>query len=69
MLSDFVKEFGILTVIIIISLWLGALSGYILGAYKLASCDFEPPYKAEILYGVGAISGLNAIFGWFNLGK
>ena len=45
------------------------LTGYILNIVHLFGCDFEAPYKAEILYGLGTVSGLGIIFGWFNFGK
>lgn len=30
--------------------------------YQLTQCDFEAPYKAEILRGIGVLSGPMAIF-------
>ena len=36
---------------------------------KFVKCDFEPSYKAEIVYGVSAVSGLGGIIGWFDFGK
>lgn len=41
--------------------------GYIRGIVKFVQCDFKAPYKAEVIYRVGAITGLNAIFGWINI--
>lgn len=43
--------------------------GEILGIVKLIHCDFQAPYKAEILYGVGIPTGLNAVFGWMDFGR
>ena len=49
-------------------IWGFALAGYIQNIVHLIQCDFEPSYKAEILYGIGACTGLGALFGWFNFG-
>jgi len=43
--------------------------GYGLGIYRLASCDFEAPYKAEAIYAIGLFSGANVVLGWFDFGK
>lgn len=43
--------------------------GYILGIVKFVRCDFDAPYKAEVLYGIGIVTGYNVILGWINLGK
>jgi hypothetical protein len=43
--------------------------GYIKGVVRLCECDFKPSYKAEVIYGVGTITGLNFIFGWMDFGK
>lgn len=48
--------------------WIIAIAGYIQNIVHLVQCDFEPSYKAEILYGIGVCTGLGAIFGWFNFG-
>lgn len=41
--------------------------GYVRGIVKFVQCDFKAPYKAEVIYGVGAITGLNVIIGWINI--
>lgn len=43
--------------------------GYVKDIIHFAECDFKPAYKAEILYGVGAVTGLGAIFGYIDFGK
>lgn len=45
------------------------IAGYIQCIVKFCKCDFEPSYKAEILYGVGSVTGLGAVIGWMDLGK
>lgn len=41
--------------------------GWIKCLYKFCNCDFEPSYKAEIVYGVGTFSGLGCIIGWMDI--
>ena len=43
--------------------------GEVLSIIKFCNCDFEPSYKAEIIYGVSAITGVGAVTGYFNFGK
>lgn len=43
--------------------------GEFLCIYKFISCDFEPSYKAEIIYGVAMVSGTGSILGYFDFGK
>jgi len=35
--------------------------------YKAITCNWEPVGKAEVIYTIGALSGLGAIVGWFNI--
>jgi hypothetical protein len=35
--------------------------------YKLTQCNFEPSYKAEVLYGIGVISPTCLITAWMNI--
>ena len=46
-----------------------ALGGWIQDIVHFISCDFKPPYKAEILYGVGLLPAIGWLMGWFNFGK
>ena len=50
-------------------LWAFLIIGEIMCIVKFVKCDFEPSYKAEIVYGVSAVSGLGGIIGWFDFGK
>ena len=36
---------------------------------KFIRCDFEPSYKAEIVYGVGMLTPIGCIIGYMDLGK
>ncbi len=62
----FVTGFFMLIYVGLIAL---ALTGWIKGLVKFCECDFEPNYKAEIIYGVGVFTGLNCIVGYMDLGK
>ena len=54
-------------VIIMGSLLLVLVFGWCRGVYKFVNCDFEPSYKAEIVYGAGIVFGYGVITGWFNI--
>ena len=54
---------GIATILIII-LW---LVGEILCIPKFINSDFKAPYKREVLYGIGIVSPVGGIIGWFNI--
>lgn len=45
------------------------LLGQIQCLYKLCSCDFEPSYKAEIIYSVSLITGVGVVTGYMDFGK
>jgi hypothetical protein len=49
--------------IVIILLGVGEIKCII----KFAESDFEAPYKAEIIYGVGMITGFGSIIGWMDI--
>lgn len=44
-------------------------TGWIMNLIKLTRCDFEAPYKAEVIHGLGLISPIGAITGWLSVGK
>ena len=45
---------------------LGCIGGYGLNAYKLTQCDFESPYKCEVVHGVGLVPPLWVATVWFD---
>ena len=53
----------------VILLWVFLIVGEIKCLIKFFSCDFEPSYKAEAIYGVSTITGLGSIVGWLDFGK
>jgi hypothetical protein len=54
---------------IFIPLILILIVGYGMNLHKLTQCDFEAPYKAEILHGVGIFPPVGIFTGWMNFGK
>ena len=43
--------------------------GWVKNIIKLSQCDFEAPYKAEVIHAVGVIPPVGAITGWLDLGE
>ena len=58
---------GLIAFYIILLLLIGV--GWIKNVIKLSECDFEAPYKAEIIHAVGIFPPVGAITGWLDLGK
>jgi ABC-type multidrug transport system permease subunit len=58
---------AILVSLTTIILALALVLGEILCIYKFVKCDFNEPYKAEIIYGVSCISGFGSIVGYINI--
>ena len=46
-----------------------ALVGWVKNLIKLANCDFQQPYKAEVIHAVGVIPFVGAFTGWMDFGK
>jgi hypothetical protein len=43
--------------------------GWVKNIVKLTQCDFETPYKAEVIHAVGVLPPVGAITGWLDLGE
>lgn len=56
------------TVIWLMILIIG-FTGWVQNIIKLSNCDFEKPYKAEVIHIIGLIPPIGAITGWLNVGK
>lgn len=56
-----------MTVAVVILLVVG--TGWVKNLIKLSDCDFEAPYKAEIIHAVGIIPPVGMITGWLDVGK
>lgn len=55
--------------IFVIIFWLAAVVGEVMCIVKFFKCDFKESYKAEIVYGLAAVSGFGAIVGYMDFGK
>ena len=44
-------------------------SGWVKNIVKLTKCDFEAPYKTEIIRCAGLIPPVGAIVGWMSIGE
>ena len=59
------KDLIILQIIIILVVG----SGWTYNIVKLTRCDFESPYKAEVIHIIGLVPPIGMITGWMNPGK
>lgn len=53
--------------IVIVSI-VGAV-GWVKNIIKLSECDFESPYKAEVIHTVGLFPIVGAVVGYMEIGK
>lgn len=60
---------NILAIILLITILAFPFIGWVKNIGKLASCDFQAPYKAEIIHGIGIVPIVGAFTGWMDLGK
>lgn len=58
-----------LAVIIYIAIFIAALVGEVKCIIKFVRCDFNAPYKKEIIYGVGVCTGAGAVIGYLNINE
>lgn len=57
---------GILGIVLMMSLVVVPVVGYVLNIVKFAKLDFQEPYKAEIIRGIG-LTPIGAIIGYIKL--
>lgn len=43
------------------------IAGWGINIVKLTRCDFQPPYKAEIIRSVGLVPIVGAVVGWIDI--
>lgn len=46
-----------------------AVTGYVKNVIKLSECDFQAPYKAEVMHAVGIIPTIGMFTGYMDFGK
>ena len=44
------------------------LTGWVKNIIKLSDCDFEAPYKAEVIHAIGIIPPVGMVTGWLDVG-
>lgn len=49
--------------------WLIWVAGWVKCIVHLSECDFQAPYKAEVIYGVSIFTSIGGITGWMDFGK
>jgi len=59
------KRFNYIAAILVIIM----LVGWVKNVIKLSECDFEAPYKAEVIHTIGLLPIVGAITGWIDVGK
>ena len=58
------------TSLIILSIWIALAAGWVGNIVKFASCDFEEPYKTEIIRGIGIpVAPFGAIISVMDIGE
>jgi len=55
-------------VIIYLAIMVFAGISWVKNALNLVGCDFEPSYKAEIIYAIGVFSPTCVVSAWLDLG-
>lgn len=53
--------------VLIIIILLGLGIGWVKNLGKFIDCDFEAPYKAEVIYGLGIVTPIGGITGYLNI--
>lgn len=56
----------LLTVLFAITIFITITSTWLVNAYKFVKCDFQSPYKGEIVHAVGIFTPLCVITAWIN---
>ena len=60
-MKNFMLIIGVVVIFVAIS--------WVKNIIKLSDCDFEAPYKAEIIHGIGILPPVSIITGWIDVGK
>ena len=58
---------SVIGIYVVIILVIG--TGWVKNLIKFIDCDFEAPYKAEIIHTIGLIPPVGMVTGWLDLGK
>lgn len=63
------KNTGAVISLIYVALLIAFLVGEIMCIVKFFQCDFEEPYKAEIIYGISIVTGIGGVTGYMDFGE
>lgn len=63
----FIEKFSMWTVAVVLIVALVGLVGYVRNVVKIFGLDFQPPYKAEIIRGIGLFPLAGAVVGWMKI--
>ena len=58
-----------LFIALVIAIGMAGFFGWVLNCYKFVKLDFEAPYKAEAIRGIGVFTGFGAIIGYIDVGN
>lgn len=65
-----IRNAGCGAIIFYILLLVFCVWGYVANIVKFAKCDFEAPYKSEVLHGIGIfVPPMGVIMGYIDTGK
>lgn len=56
-----------LATMFVIIIWTVGAIGWLLNLVSFVSLDFESPYKAEVFRGIGVISPIGSVLGYFSI--
>ena len=58
----------VLEILIVFVLIFGVIgTGWVMNINKLTDCDFEAPYKCEMIHGLGVIPFIGMVTGWMDI--
>lgn len=66
------KGFTVIELMIVVVLFfivIGIGGGWVQNLVKLTKCDFEAPYKTEVIRVVGILPPVGGVVGWMDIGE
>jgi hypothetical protein len=55
--------------IFVLLFWLFLIVSWVKNVYEITQCDYEAPYKCEVLHLAGLVPGVSMITAWVDAGK
>ena len=50
--------------LLVVLFWIACIAAWPINAYRLAKCDFQSPYKGEVVHGIGIFFPTFIITAW-----